>query len=86
MKTKQYRILTEASGSLTAGYLIKAIKSAGHISVCSDINTGNAAEYLADEFIVVPNSHDENLWSKISEIVLENQIDIVIPSFDETLI
>ena len=86
MSSKKYRILTEASGSITSGYLIKSIKSAGHISICSDINPDNAGKYLADEFITMPKAKARNLWDKITEIVSENAIDIVIPSLDETLL
>ena len=38
MNRRTYRILTEASGSLTAGYLIKGIREAGHVCVASDID------------------------------------------------
>ena len=85
MTAKKYRILTESSGSLTSGYIIKAIRSAGYVSICSDIDTVNVGRYLADEFVIMPKANDEKLWEKISEIVRNNRIDIVIPSFDETL-
>jgi len=80
------RILTEASGSLVSGYLIKAIKESGNIVVASDINENNHGICLADEFIVLPDKNDPDLWNKIELKLLEYKIDMVIPSFDETLI
>jgi carbamoyl-phosphate synthase large subunit len=41
---------------------------------------------LADEFIVFPYSNDPNLWETIEEKLLKYKIDIVIPSFDGTLL
>ena len=80
------RILTEASGSLVAGYLIRAIKEAGHYAVGSDINNRNAGFCLADDFIIMPGHDDPDLWSFLFRKLPENEIDIVIPSFDETLL
>ena len=79
------KILTEASGSLVSGYLIKAIKDSGHISVASDVDKDNHGFYLADEFIKLPYSSDQNLWAIIEQKLVEYNIDIVIPSFDETI-
>jgi carbamoyl-phosphate synthase large subunit len=79
------RILTEASGSLVAGYLIKAIQDAGYLSVGSDINTCNAGYCLADDFLVMPRHDDPELWPLMARKLMEADIDIVIPSFDETL-
>ncbi len=80
------RILIEASGSMVSGYLIKAIKESGHTSVASDINKENHAICLADEFIVFPYSNHPNLWKIIEDKLIKFKIDIVIPSFDETLL
>ncbi len=80
------KILTEASGSLVSGYLIKAINDSGYTSVGSDINSFNHGKCIADEFIEVPENKDPYLWEKIEEILLKNKIDIVIPSFDNTLL
>jgi len=80
------KILTEASGSLVSGYLIKAIKECGYIAVASDIDEFNHAKCLADEFIVFPDKNDNFLWNKIEKLLKDNKIDIVIPSFDETLL
>ena len=79
------RILTEASGSLVSGYLIRAIKEAGHIPVASDIDRYCVGRYLADDFVEMPPSKDTELWQKISQILAIHKIDVVIPSLDETL-
>lgn len=78
-------ILIEATGSLTSGYLIKAIKEAGHKVIGSDITNFNHGYLLCDDFIVMPKCNDKELWQKIENSLLEKKIDIVIPSFDETL-
>ncbi|WP_446809991.1 ATP-grasp domain-containing protein [Methylomonas sp. 2BW1-5-20] len=80
------RILTEASGSLVSGYLINAIKDAGHIAVASDIEEQCVGRYLADDFVRMPSKHDTDLWPKVSTILAEHRIDVVIPSLDETLL
>lgn len=80
------RILTEASGSLVAAYLIKAIQDAGHEAVGSDLSTLNAGFCLADDFIVLPRKDDPGLWASIEDALLAKKIDAVIPSFDETMI
>jgi len=80
------KILTEASGSLVSAYLIKAIQGCGHTAVASDVNKENHAICLADEFIVFPYSNNPNLWEIIEEQLISFKIDMVIPSFDETLL
>ena len=79
------RILTEASGSLVSAYLIKAIKESGNVSIASDIDKNNHGFCLADDFIEMPPSNDPELWSKIEKKLIERKVDMVIPSFDETL-
>jgi carbamoyl-phosphate synthase large subunit len=86
MSIKKCRILTEASGSLTSGYLIKAIREAGHICVASDIDDRCFGRFLADQFILMPSVSDDDLWDKIEIELLKNHIDLVIPSLDETLL
>lgn len=80
------KILTEASGSLTSAYLIKAIHEAGYISVASDIDPDCAGRFLADDFIIMPGKNAPDLWSKIISELLSHGVDLVIPSFDETLL
>jgi carbamoyl-phosphate synthase large subunit len=84
--TQTHKILTEASGSLTSGYLFKAIKDANAYSVGSDINPLTCAICLADEFIQMPEINDSLLWSKVTQIVLQHKINIVIPSLDEMML
>ena len=79
-------ILIEATGSLTSNYLIKAIQDAGHKAIGSDITNFNHGYLLCDDFIVMPKCGDKELWQKIENSLLEKKIDIVIPSFDETLV
>ncbi|HHD78026.1 MAG TPA: ATP-grasp domain-containing protein, partial [Epsilonproteobacteria bacterium] len=80
------KILTEASGSLVSAYLIKAIKESGNIAVASDVNEDNHGQCLADEFITFPYSNIPDLWEVIETKLIQSKIDIVIPSFDETLL
>jgi len=82
----RYRILTEASGSLTAGYLIRNIQKAGHFCVGSDIDARCWGRELADDFLVMPNASDPDLWRTVEAKLIENKIDIVIPSLDESLL
>ena len=79
-------ILIEASGSLTSGYIIKAIKNSGNRVIGSDISDFNHAKVMCDDFILMPKHNDKNLWKKISKLLDDYNIDIVIPSFDETLL
>lgn len=79
-------ILIEATGGLTSGYLIKAIKEAGHKVIGSDIVDFNHSKYLCDDFVIMPKIKDEKLWEKVENILIEKNINIVIPSLDETLL
>jgi len=79
------RILTEASGSLTSGYLIKAIQQAGALCVASDIDPECFGRHLADDFILMLKHSDPLFWSDIENKLLEHEITMVIPSLDETL-
>jgi len=80
------RILVEASGSLTSGYMIRAIQEAGHQCIASDIDNECAGHYLANDFVAMPHKEDPLLWEKIENILVEKRVDLVIPSFDETLL
>ena len=80
------RILTEASGSLVSGYLIKAIQEAGHEAVASDVVPDVAGRYLADDFIRMPSAGDLELWTRTGQLLKEHDIDLVIPSFDGTIV
>ena len=48
-------ILIEATGGLTSGYLIKAIKDSGHRVIGSDIFEFNHSRYMCDDFVIMPN-------------------------------
>ncbi|MGR5064409.1 ATP-grasp domain-containing protein [Photobacterium sp. DNB22_13_2] len=80
------RVLIEASGSPVSAYMIKAIQEAGHIAIASDISSDCAANVFADEFVIFPCKDDPQLWEKVEQRLIENRIDIVIPSFDEMLL
>lgn len=80
------RVMLEASGSLVSAWMIKAVKENGDIAVASDICENCAGKYLADDFILVPSSCDCKMWDKMEKMLLQKQIDIVIPSLDETLV
>lgn len=83
---KALRIMVECVGSLTSGYLIRAIQDAGHIAVGSDISAESYGASICDEFVYMPSVKDKELWEKIESILLEHRIDMVIPSFDEMLL
>jgi carbamoyl-phosphate synthase large subunit len=81
----KYRVLLEASGSLTSHYLIKSVQDAGAFAIPSDIDNC-AARYVGNDFAIVPKSDDPNLWKNLEKIILKKKINVIIPSFDETLI
>ena len=80
------KVLIEASGSLTAAYLVKAIQAAGYLCVASDIADQCAARYLADDFLVMPLKNDPGHWKFTEGKLKEKKIDMVIPSLDELLL
>lgn len=79
------KVLTEASGSFTAASVIRAIKEAGCQCVASDIDAHCAGRYLADDFILMPGKNDPQLWDKVTGEIIKHEVDVVLPSFDETL-
>ncbi|OBP15403.1 hypothetical protein A5320_08575 [Rheinheimera sp. SA_1] len=79
------RFLVEASGCLTSHYLIAAIQQAGHQAIASDIQEEIAARHMADDFILMPSAKDPLLWEKTIELMRSHRIDVVIPTFDDTL-
>lgn len=80
------KILIEAVGSFTSGYLIKSIQQAGHHCVASDISSCSAGAILADSFIEFPKVSEPALWDIVEEKLIEHRIDVVIPTFDEMLL
>ncbi len=79
-------IFIEATGSLTSNYLIKAINDAGYMSVGSDISDFNHGKQLCSDFIIMPKVDDDGLWDKTKKLLLKHNVNIVIPSLDETMI
>lgn len=80
-----YRIMTEAAGGVTSGYLIRAIQDAGHTAVATDIDPESVGCHLADDFFRVPGKDARDLWERTRELLERHDIDLVIPSLDETL-
>ena len=80
------KILLEASGSMVSSYMIASIQDAGHLSVASDISEKVVGNYLANHFAIAPKATDPDLWLKQKELLINNDIDIVFPSLDETLL
>jgi carbamoyl-phosphate synthase large subunit len=80
------RILTEASGSLTSSFIIKAIRDASHEAIASDITPDVAGRFLADDFILMPTTDDPDLWDKVTTVLIDEKVDMVIPSLDEMLL
>ncbi len=79
------KILLEASGSLTASFLIKSVQESGNFAVASDISDC-AGFHLADEYIVLPKINDPNLWEFTLHELQKRKVKFVIPTFDETLL
>lgn len=71
---------------MVSAFMIEAIKSAGYVSVASDISEDTVGKFLADEFILVPSMTDSCLWKKMINLLKDNNINVVFPSLDETLI
>jgi carbamoyl-phosphate synthase large subunit len=80
------RVLTEASGSLVSGYLIKAVREAGHVAIASDVEEWNHGVALADEFVRFPPAPSEDLWDRVEVLLERHSVDVVLPSFDEMLL
>lgn len=80
-----HKVLLEASGSLTSSYLIKSFQEC-HVKVVGSDITECAASHIADEFIILPYSSDPTLWDILKKEIHSRNINVVIPSFDETLL
>lgn len=80
------KIFTEASGSLTSAYLINAIRECACISVGSDVSTFNHGSRMCDYFVVMPRATDPKIWDKTINILTDLEVNMVIPSLDETLL
>lgn len=80
------QILTEAAGSLTAGYLINAVKKSGNISVATDANNDSFGKYLCDKFFLVPYASSPDSKASLLYLCKKHNIDIVIPTLDDSLL
>jgi carbamoyl-phosphate synthase large subunit len=85
MRRRKYRIFTEASGSLTSAFIIKAIQNSKNFCCASDLEKLALGSFLADDFAVMPSIQDPELWQKTELILKEKKIDFVLPSLDESL-
>ena len=82
---RQRTVLLEASGSLVSAWLIRAVRSAGHRCIASDLDADAVGGHLADGFAILPRQDDPLLWDAVDAAVLAHGIDAVIPSLDESL-
>ena len=70
-----YKILTEASGSITSAFLINSIKDAGYGAVASDTDLECFGQFLADDFIEnVIDIINEKISSLAEKETIENAI------------
>lgn len=81
-----YKFLIEASGCLTSGYMINSIHEAGYKVCGSDIVENVFAKYLSDDFLVFPKASDPDLWNIMENAIKEHNINIVLPTLDETML
>lgn len=79
------RVLIEASGGLTSGYIIANLKSCDVTIIGSDINSDNHGSHLCDEFVEMPSAKTPNIRHFLEQCIKDNSIELVIPSLDETL-
>ena len=78
-------IFSEALESLVSVALIQSLKESGLSVVASDVTDMNAGALLADKYVKVPDKHNKNLWQIIKELLVTNEVDWIVPSFDEML-
>lgn len=79
------RILMEAAGCMTAAYIIKKIKEAGHVCVATDCNPNCYGRYLADEFYAVPLASDMHYADYLYRLAVEKKVDMVLATLDDGL-
>ena len=79
------KIFTEASGSLVSVALINSLKNADLYVIASDIDQENVGGVLANKYLQVPRVNDPRLWKLTLDLLVENQVNLVLPSFDEML-
>lgn len=80
------RIFVEATGSLVSHGLISVIQESGNVCIASDASQDSVGKYLADEFYQVPLASDEGYVDKVFALLVEKNIDMVIPTLDDALL
>lgn len=80
------RILTEAAGCLTAGYLIRMVKESGNTSIATDAAEDCFGKHLADEFYTVPFANSPESRNALFDLAVSKKIDIVVPTLDDSLL
>lgn len=80
------RILTEAVGSIVCGAGLRLIHEAGHIAIGTDADKDCFAQYLCDEFYQVPYASNPDSPRFLQQLVVDKNVDLVIPSLDEGML
>ncbi|AHF01591.1 carbamoylphosphate synthase large subunit [Thiomicrospira aerophila AL3] len=80
------KVLTEASGSLSSGFIINSIKQAGFQAVGSDITEINAGSIVCDDYIQFLPTSDDNLWLDVKYKLIKHQVEVVLPCLDDMLL
>lgn len=80
------RIMIEAVGSMVSAACIKNIHDAGHDVIGTDASEDCFAKELCDEFYVVPHANESNSMQYLKQLVLEKDVEMVIPSLDEGML
>lgn len=80
------KVLKEAAGSPVSPSAIKLIKKAGYIAVGTDCNSDSFGRFICDEFYQVPYASDPGSAQFLKNLVIDNKIDLVVPTLDEGMI
>ena len=79
------RVLLEANGSLTSGYMVKNIISLGHDVVGSDIHDDTISKCMGFQTIILPKFNHPKIKLILKKEIIKNKITDVIPTLDESL-
>lgn len=80
------RILIEAVGCLTSGYLIKSIQKAGHSCIGTDADINSVGKHIVNEFFQVPFATEINYEEALYELAVKKHIDLVLPTLDDGIL
>ena len=80
------RILKEAAGSPVSPSAIKLIQKAGYTAIGTDCNSDSFGRFICDEFYQVPFASDPNSAQFLKQLVIDNKVDLVVPTLDEGMI